>query len=94
MALDFCVSLRDGSLVHIYRDSTSALQSLADPRNTPEIANVIKRSVESLNRVNKIVLLHWIKAYVGYPGNELANHHTKRATKLDQVNVFTYKSTQ
>ncbi|GBL93405.1 hypothetical protein AVEN_219516-1 [Araneus ventricosus] len=70
MALDYCVSVRDGSLVHIYSDSRSALQSLADPRNTHEIANEIKRSIESLSNDRKTILLHWIKAHVGYPGNE------------------------
>ncbi|GBL85721.1 hypothetical protein AVEN_193171-1 [Araneus ventricosus] len=54
IALDFCESQRDGSLIHIYSDLKSALQSLADPRNTHKIVKDIKGSIELRTETRKL----------------------------------------
>ncbi|GIX97342.1 hypothetical protein CDAR_427421 [Caerostris darwini] len=84
MALTWSLSLKEVTSINLYSDSRSALQALADPSNTSELVLEVKR-IRELEIARRLVFLHWVKAHVGYLGNELADESAKEATKLNNV---------
>jgi ribonuclease HI len=61
----------------IYVDSQAALYALASNNIT---SNMVKRAIESLNSAGEdnIIKLKWVKAHIGYIGNEAADTAAKR----------------
>ncbi|GBN42412.1 hypothetical protein AVEN_33317-1 [Araneus ventricosus] len=78
LAAEFILTLTTTRRVNIYSDSRSALQSLADPTNTHPLVGEVKRLLKRA-RSERGVFLHWVKAHVGYHGNELADGEAKAA---------------
>ncbi|GBN25757.1 hypothetical protein AVEN_205430-1 [Araneus ventricosus] len=79
LAAKFILALTATKRVNVYSDSRSALQSLADPTNTHPLVGEVKRLLKRA-RSERGVFLHWVKAHVGYHGNELADGEAKAAT--------------
>ncbi len=59
-------------IIDIYVDSQAALKALASHIVSSEL---VSQTTDTLNEIgkNNSVTLHWIKAHVGYPGNEAAD---------------------
>ncbi|GBN33742.1 hypothetical protein AVEN_193042-1 [Araneus ventricosus] len=83
---EFILTLTTTRRVNVYCDSRSALQSLADPTNTHPLVGEVKRLLKR-ERSERGVFLHWVKAHVGYHGNELADGKAKAATDSPSVSV-------
>ncbi|GBO15246.1 Putative protein in type-1 retrotransposable element R1DM [Araneus ventricosus] len=91
MALEYVDKSVKWHKFHIYTDSLSSLQALSNPTNsTPSLCD-IKDIYDRIVKV-KWLRLHWIKAHVGYEGNEAADAFAKEATKLPLADVTTLQS--
>ncbi|GBM64224.1 Putative protein in type-1 retrotransposable element R1DM [Araneus ventricosus] len=86
LAAEFVLTLTTTRRVNVYSDSRSALQYLADPTNNHPLVREVKRLLERA-RSERGVFLHWVKAHVGYHGNELADAEAKAATDSPSVSV-------
>ncbi|GBN21981.1 hypothetical protein AVEN_81069-1 [Araneus ventricosus] len=86
LAANFVLTLTTTKRVNVYSDSRSALQSLADPINTHPLVGEVRRLLKRA-RSERGVFLHWVKAHVGYHGNELADAEAKAATDSPSVSV-------
>lgn len=71
---------------HIYSDSLSSLHALADPQSTDATVKVIRKVFWEVAAIQR-VYLHWIKAHVGFPGNEEADKQAKEAIQLPEPSV-------
>ncbi|GBN85860.1 hypothetical protein AVEN_233279-2 [Araneus ventricosus] len=78
LAAEYCLTLSATQRVNIFSDSRSALQSLADPTNLHPLVGKVRRLLQKA-RSERGVHLHWVKAHVGYLGNELADGEAKAA---------------
>ncbi|GBN84700.1 hypothetical protein AVEN_33216-1 [Araneus ventricosus] len=79
LALDYCKDIQHIKDIHIYSDSRAALQSLADPINHNSLVQKTKQAfLRTRERLS--IKLHWIKAHIGYQGNERADQLAKEAT--------------
>ncbi|XP_055951697.1 uncharacterized protein LOC129987789 [Argiope bruennichi] len=86
LALEFCLTLTTTRVVNIYSDSRSSLQSLADPSNTHPLVVEVRKLCRKA-KAERRVQLHWVKAHVGYFGNELADAEAKAASELENVDI-------
>ncbi|GBM22516.1 hypothetical protein AVEN_183953-1 [Araneus ventricosus] len=86
LAAEFILTLTTTRRVNVYPDSRSALQSLADPTNTHPLVGEVKRLLKKA-RSERGVFLHWVKAHVGYHGNELAEGEAEAATDSPSVSL-------
>ncbi|GBO35987.1 Putative protein in type-1 retrotransposable element R1DM [Araneus ventricosus] len=86
LAAEFCLTLNATQRVNIYSDSRSALQSLADPTNLHPLVGKVRRLLQRA-RSDRGVHLHWVKAHVGYFGNELADREAKAAAGDPAVKI-------
>ena len=68
-----------GKKIHIYIDSQAAIKSLDNYIVTNRTVANCKEKINMLSQENRITL-HWIKAHVGYSGNEIADRLAKRGT--------------
>ncbi|GBL99653.1 hypothetical protein AVEN_68898-1 [Araneus ventricosus] len=72
-----CWTLENGFKINIYTDSQSSVEALRSTR--PRSAFVIETK-NNFYLAGNSVGLTWVKALVGDPGNELADHDAKLAT--------------
>ncbi|GBN68194.1 hypothetical protein AVEN_116066-1 [Araneus ventricosus] len=86
LAAEFVLTLTTTKRVKVYSDSRSALQSLADSTNCHPLVGEVRRLLKRA-RSERGVFLHWVKAHVGYHGNELADGEAKAATDSPSVSV-------
>ncbi|GBL95537.1 hypothetical protein AVEN_54137-1 [Araneus ventricosus] len=92
LALEYCSDIQHIRDIHIYSDSRAALQSLADPSNHNSVVNKAKQAFSNI--IGKLdIKLHWIKAHVGYQGNERADHLAKEATLRSSPDIILPKPT-
>ncbi|XP_071041916.1 uncharacterized protein [Parasteatoda tepidariorum] len=71
--------------VHIFSDSLSGLQSLANPEENDCLIKLIKDQYKSN------MIIHWIKAHVGHHGNEEADSQAKLACQRPEIDLFDQK---
>ncbi|GBM50185.1 hypothetical protein AVEN_50077-1 [Araneus ventricosus] len=86
LAAEFILTLTTTRRVNFYSDSRSALQSIADPTNTHPLVGEVKRLLKRV-RSERGMFLHWVKAHVGYHGNELADGEAKAAADSPSVSL-------
>ncbi|GBN36109.1 hypothetical protein AVEN_152063-1 [Araneus ventricosus] len=86
LAAEFILTLTATKRVNVYSDSRSGLQSLEDPTNTHPLVGEVKRLLKRV-RSERGVFLHWVKAHVGYHGNELADDEAKAATNSSSISI-------
>ncbi|GBN66980.1 hypothetical protein AVEN_62854-1 [Araneus ventricosus] len=86
LAAEFVLTFTTTRRVNVFSDSRSALQSLADPTNTHPLVGEVRRFLKRA-RSERGVFLHWVKAHVGYHGNELDDGDAKAATDSPSVSV-------
>ncbi|KAL0883533.1 hypothetical protein ABMA27_015688 [Loxostege sticticalis] len=77
-ATELAISHKAGAF-NVYCDSRSALQTVADGTSLHPIANNIRRNLDNISKLNKIINLFWIKAHAGLEGNERADELAKAA---------------
>ncbi|GBN56858.1 hypothetical protein AVEN_237105-1 [Araneus ventricosus] len=86
LAAEFILTLRTTRRVNVYSDSRSALKSLADPTNTHPLVGEVKRFLKRA-KPERGMFLPWVKAHVGYHGNELADGEAKAAADSPSVSL-------
>ena len=65
--------------IRIYVDSMAALEALDKYKVTSRLVSNTKAVLNLAGRTAATLELNWIKAHVGYPGNELADETAKQA---------------
>ncbi|GBM81847.1 Retrovirus-related Pol polyprotein from type-1 retrotransposable element R1 [Araneus ventricosus] len=91
MALQYVEKSANWHKFHIFTDSLSSLQALANTHCSIPSLWDIKDIYDRIIKI-KWLRLHWIKAHVGNTGNEAADAFAKEATKLPQVDVSSLQS--
>ncbi|GBO02696.1 hypothetical protein AVEN_138940-1 [Araneus ventricosus] len=78
-AINFAVhwAQENGFKINIYTDSQSSIKALRSARSRSAFVIEAKKN---LYLAGNSVGLTWVKAHVGDPGDELADHHAKLAT--------------
>ncbi|GIX87711.1 RNase H domain-containing protein [Caerostris darwini] len=81
-AVDYCITnhLQTSSII---TDSRSVLLALANVNTNSEIS-IIKNKIRNYNGT---IHLFWIKAHVGFAGNEKADEYAKEATRKPDVDI-------
>lgn len=67
------------SPVYILSDSRSGLEELANSSSHYQLAVKIHRSIHRCEQLGLSILMVWVKAHIGIPGNELADAAAKSA---------------
>ena len=78
--------------IKIFSDSQAAILALA---NTSLASKIVKQTIENINKLAEKthrVEINWIKAYVGYPGNERADELARKAAKKPITTEHIYPS--
>ena len=78
--------------IKIFSDSQATILAL---NNNTVTSSLVKQTIITLNRLadsSEILEICWIKAHVGYDGNERADQLAKEAVKISQVGVNTPQS--
>ncbi|GBO13842.1 hypothetical protein AVEN_41328-1 [Araneus ventricosus] len=70
------IASQGNDITNIWTDSLSSVMAELDP-HTPQ---KLVREIPSLLAQNRNILVKWIKAYVGYRGNEEADTLSENAT--------------
>ncbi|GBO19757.1 Retrovirus-related Pol polyprotein from type-1 retrotransposable element R1 [Araneus ventricosus] len=89
-AVIYAAAIEEPIEIVIHIDNQASLHAISNPKSTSPIA----RQVFSILQERPNIKLTWIKAHVGYPGNETADALAKGATEngLPYPNVDTPKS--
>ena len=69
---------------HFYCDNQGAVKTLDNPEVNTELVSKCSYALSDLGKTSNITL-HWIKAHVGYPGNERADTLAKLGTKMKDL---------
>lgn len=89
-ALKWCIgNAHRNDMVHIFTDSLSSLTALKGVIINHPWVEVIKKTYQTLKNRGVTVLLHWVPAHTGVPGNEEADHFAKEATRKQRVDINT-----
>ena len=73
--------------IKIFTDSQAALQALANNNFTSKI---VKETCLELNKLKQQVIrleIAWIKAHVGYKGNEEADEMARKAEEINDIQI-------
>ncbi|GBM54735.1 Retrovirus-related Pol polyprotein from type-1 retrotransposable element R1 [Araneus ventricosus] len=89
-AVTYAASSAEPTETVIHIDNQASLHAISNPKSTSPIA----RQIFTILKDRPNIKLTWIKAHVGYPGNETADALAKEATEhgLPYPNVDTPKS--
>ena len=69
--------------IQIYTDNQSVVHSLKSKETTNKTVQDLKLSLNAKCRENSLqISIKWIKAHIGYPGNEYADELAKKGTEL------------
>ena len=77
----------DHKYVKIFTDSQAALQALSSNDYT---SRIVKETCLELNKLKQLVVrleLVWIKAHVGYKGNERADELARNADNINDIQL-------
>ncbi|GBM29486.1 hypothetical protein AVEN_255863-1 [Araneus ventricosus] len=72
---------QENEITKIWTDSLSSIIAVLDPHTPHQLV----RDVQSLLTQNRNILIRWIKAHVGYRGDEKDDNRTKKAITEDIV---------
>ena len=79
--------------VKIFTDSQAALKALNRKYITQHTVHDAHIALNSLSRNSKKVTIQWIKAHVGYQGNEIADEYAKLGA-ADELNMEQVRTTK
>ena len=73
--------------IKIFSDSQAAIQALNSPTITSKIVEETVRNLNTLgSKVNRLEI-EWIKAHVGYEGNERADELARQAADIPEIDL-------
>ncbi|GIX87697.1 RNase H domain-containing protein [Caerostris darwini] len=84
-ALDY-VAVNNISQANIISDARSVLLALENPNNLEPHTVALKHKLVNLSGK---IQLYWIKAHVGFAGNEKADEYAKQATTQQSIDIAT-----
>ena len=80
--------MNDLHTLHIHSDSRSALQAIDNRKLQSQLVLDTVTKLNILGVQNVKVILYWIKAHFGYPGNEKADSEAKQGTRKETVDTI------